>query len=229
MTGERGTMANARTVFDEELEALRLQVEVLTERVAEAVGRARQVVVDGDGEAAHQLIASDDAIDEMSVSLTETCYTLLAREAPVASDLRLVVSIIRVLHTLERIGDLALRVAHAVDDQPLIAGHADIYQVLVRLADNVADRFAAVREGWASRSVEPLDRLDSFDPLAEFAEPLVTRVMALTGPDAVRVALAATAMGRSLDRIGDQTQIMACRLRYLVTGDVAYLADEVAW
>ncbi|MDH4075769.1 MAG: hypothetical protein OEY41_07130 [Acidimicrobiia bacterium] len=222
-------MANARTMFDEELEALRLQVEVLTERVAEAVGRARRVVVDGDGEAARQLIDSDDAIDEMSVSLTETCYTLLAREAPVASDLRLVVSIIRVLHTLERIGDLALRVAHAVDDQPLIAGHADIYQVLVRLADNVADRFAAVREGWAGRSVEPLDRLDSFDPLAEFAEPLVTRVMALTGPDAVRVALAATAVGRSLDRIGDQTQIMACRLRYLVTGDVTYLADEVAW
>lgn len=222
-------MANARTMFDEELEALRLQVEVLTERVAEAVARTRQVVVDGDAEAARLLVASDDAIDQMSVSLTETCYTLLAREAPVASDLRLVVSIIRVLHTLERIGDLALRVAHAVDDQPLIAGHADIYEVLVRLADNVADRFAAVREGWASRSVEPLDRLDSFDPLAEFAEPLVTRVMGLTGPDAVRVALAATAIGRSLDRIGDQTQIMACRLRYLVTGDVAYLADEVAW
>lgn len=222
-------MANARTMFDEELEALRLQVEVLTERVAQAVGRARRVVVDGDVDAAHQLIASDDAIDEMSVSLTEACYTLLAREAPVASDLRLVVSIIRVLHTLERIGDLALRVAHAVDDQPLIAGHADIFEVLVRLADNVAERFAAVREGWASRSVEPLDRLDRFDPLAEFAEPLVTRVMALSGPDAVRVALAATAIGRSLDRIGDQTQIMACRLRYLVTGDVAYLADEVAW
>ena len=222
-------MVNARTMFDEELEALRLQVEVLTERVAEAVARAQQVVVSGDTEAARLLVASDDAIDEMSVSLTETCYTLLAREAPVASDLRLVVSIIRVLHTLERIGDLALRVAHAVDEQPLVARHADIFEVLVRLADNVADRFAAVREGWAARSVEPLDRLDSFDPLAEFAEPLVTRVMALTGPDAVRVALAATAIGRSLDRIGDQTQIMACRLRYLVTGDVAYLADEVAW
>lgn len=222
-------MVNARTMFDDELEALRLQVEVLTERVAEAVARARQVVVSGDAEAARLLVASDDAIDQMSVSLTEACYTLLAREAPVASDLRLVVSIIRVLHTLERIGDLALRVAHAVDDQPLIAGYPDIFEVLVRLADNVADRFAAVREGWASRSVEPLDRLDGFDPLAEFAEPLVTRVMALSGPDAVRVALAATAIGRSLDRIGDQTQIMACRLRYLVTGDVAYLADEVAW
>lgn len=222
-------MTSARTMFDDELEALRLQVEVLTERVAEAVGRARLVVSDGDTGAAHELITSDDAIDEMSVSLTEACYTLLAREAPVASDLRLVVSIIRVLHTLERIGDLALRVARAVGDQPLIARHADIYEVLVRLADNVVDRFAAVRQGWASRSVEPLDRLDAVDPLAEFAEPLITRVMALQGPDAVRVALAATAMGRSLDRIGDQTQIMACRLRYLVTGDVAYLADEVAW
>jgi phosphate uptake regulator len=45
----------------------------------------------------------------------------------------------------------------------------------------------------------------------------------------VRVALAAMAIGRSFDRIGDHAQIMASRLRYLVTGDPAHLADEVAW
>jgi phosphate transport system protein len=220
---------SARTAFDDELDALRLQVEVLTIMVGEAVRQAGEVIRDGNRDAARALAASDDAIDRMAVSLTEACYQVLAREAPVASDLRLVVSIIRVLHTLERIGDLALRVAHAVDDQPLVAGHADVYQVLLALADNVSDRYAAVQEGWSTRSVAPLDRLARFDPLAQYAAPLIVRLMALTGPDAVRVALAAMAMGRSLDRIGDHTQIMASRLRYLVTGDVAFLADEVAW
>jgi phosphate transport system protein len=222
-------MLSARSGFDEELDALRLQVEVLTIMVGEAIDRAGLVVKHGDRDAARLLEVSDDAIDHMAVSLTESCYQVLAREAPVASDLRLVVSVIRVLHTLERIGDLALRVAHAVDDQPLMAQHPDVYEVLVGLSTNVSERYAAVREGWSTRSVEPLDRLAHFDPLAQYADPLIVRLMALTGTDAVRVALAATAMGRSMDRIGDHTQIMACRLRYLVTGDVAFLADEVAW
>ena len=60
-----------------------------------------------------QALVADDEIDAMNVSLTERCYDLLRREAPVASDLRFVVSVLRVLSELERIGDLALRVAQA--------------------------------------------------------------------------------------------------------------------
>jgi phosphate transport system protein len=222
-------VSSARSAFDEELEALRLQVEVMAIMVGEAVEGACSVVTTGDRRLAEAMIAADDAIDEMQVSLTEACYTVLAREAPVASDLRLVVSVIRVLHTLERIGDLALRVAHAIDDQPLVAVHGELMQVLGALAENVASRYNAVRQGWSTGSVESLEALDALPPLADFANDLVIRLVALDGPDAARVALAASAIGRSLDRIGDHTQIMACRLRYLVTGDPVYLADEVAW
>ncbi len=219
----------ARAGFADELDGLRLQVEVMTILVEDAVHRAREVVATGDPDVARAIIAADDAIDEMHVSLTELCYQLLAREAPVASDLRLVVSVIRVLHELERIGDLAIRVAKAVEDQPVVASHRPVYEVLLQLADNVVRRFEAVREAWSANSIEPLDELDVVDALDLFADPLVQRLLDLDGPDAVRVALAAVAIGRSLDRIGDHTHIMACRLRYLVTGDPAYLADEVNW
>lgn len=218
-----------RAAFSEELESLRLQVEVMTLHVGEALGRARIVLATGDAEVAEQLVAADDQIDAMQVSLTEHCYTLLAREAPVAADLRLVVSVIRVLHELERIGDLAIRIAKAVEDQPLIAGHEAVFEVLLRLSDNVIGRYDAVRQGWSEASMDPLDVLETTDPLREFADPLVSRLMELDGGAAVRVALASMAVGRSLDRIGDHTQIMACRLRYLVTGDPVYLADEVSW
>jgi phosphate transport system protein len=219
----------ARAGFTEELEALRLQVEVMAILVGEAVERARAVLQTGDTAVARALIDNDDAIDEMQVSLTEHCYELLARQAPVASDLRLVVSVIRVLHELERIGDLAIRVANTCEDQPLIARHGEVHRVLLHLADNVNERYEAVQAGWSAASVEPLARLAATDPLVEFASPLVNHLMALDGDDAVRVALAAMAVGRSLDRIGDHTQIMACRLRYLVTGDPAHLADEATW
>lgn len=219
----------SRIAFQDELEALRLQVELLTIQVGEAVRRARRVVATGDRAVADELIASDDTIDAAAVSLTDACYHLLAREAPVASDLRLVVSVIRVVHTLERIGDLSLRVARTVDEHPLLASRPEVHEILVRLADNVAARFAAVQEGWSAVSVAPLERLDTLEPLADFADELVRELVALDGPGAVQTALAAAAVGRAFDRIGDHCQIMACRLKYLVTGDVAYLADEVAW
>ena len=219
----------ARAGFVDDLESLRLQVEVMTLRVADAVVGARTLLESGDVDLAARLVEADDAIDEMHNSLVEQCYLLLAREAPVASDLRLVVSVIRVLHELERIGDLSLRVVKSVDDLPLIAAHREIFDLLLGLADNVVARFLTVQRGWSESSVKPLEELDESDPLAQFADPLVNRLMALTGPDAVRVALAAMYVGRSLDRIGDHTQIMASRLRYLVTGDTTHLAEEVAW
>lgn len=219
----------SRTAFSDELESLRLQVELMALRVGEAVDGARTVLAHGDPEVARRMVADDDAIDEMHVALTEQCYRLLASQAPVAADLRLIVSVIRVLHELERIGDLCLRVANAVDDQRLIAGHPQVYAVLVALADNVVGRYEAVERAWSQASVEPLDELEDADSLTQFADPLVNHLMALEGPGAVRVALAAMAIGRSLDRIGDHTKIMAARLRYLITGNPVHLADEVVW
>lgn len=224
-----GDPVPARLRFSDDLESLLLEVEVMALLVADAVEGVKAVLATGDEELAQRLVAGDDAIDEMHISLLEQCYQLLAQQAPVASDLRLIVSIIRVLYELERIGDLALRVAKTVGDVPLVRRHEDVFGVLMALADNVVARFVAVQQGWSSTSVEPLASLDATDPLIEFADPLINRLLEVSGPDNVRVALAAMAIGRSLDRIGDHTQIMASRLRYLISGDPKYLADEVAW
>ncbi|MGF1600025.1 MAG: phosphate uptake regulator PhoU [Acidimicrobiales bacterium] len=221
--------APARAAFSDELEALRLQVEVMALLVSDAVTATRGLLEHPDIEAARAIVEGDDAIDAMHTSLIERCYQLLARESPVAADLRLVVSVIRFLHELERIGDLCLRIANAVTDVPVVAGHPEVYRVLLALADNVTARFVAVQQSWSANSLEPLEALADTDPLVEFADPLVSRLMALEGSDAVRVALAAMAIGRSLDRIGDHAQIMASRLRYLITGDTSHLAEEVAW
>lgn len=229
MSAAEGPDVPARIGFSEELDALRLQVEVMAVRVGDAVSGARSLLDDADPEQAQALLDADDAIDEMHVSLIERCYTILARESPVASDLRLVVSIIRVSHELERIGDLSLRVVKAVDDIPVVAGHPEVFDVLMALADNVLVRYVAVQQGWSAGSMEPLDELERADPFMEYADPLVNQLLALQGPDAARVALAAMSIGRSFDRIGDHTQIMASRLRYLVTGDISHLADEVLW
>lgn len=215
------------TVFVDELEQLKLQVDVMALRVGEAIDQALTVLFDADVAAAEALLAADDDIDALHVSLTERCYELLVRHQPVASDLRLVVSVIRVLGALERIGNLCLRIAKLIDDQPLLRAHPEVFVVLEQLALNVKARFRTVHAAWSSGELEALEALDRADPLQDFAVPLVERILELDGDDAVRVAMAAFVAGRSLDRIGDHSSVMAARLRYLITGDTAYLAEEV--
>ncbi len=91
-----------RQSYHGELEQLRLQTEMMGVLVDQNLERMRQVLQDGDEAAAVSAVAADDDIDAMNVSLTERCYQLLAREGPVASDLRLIVSVIRIIGWLKR-------------------------------------------------------------------------------------------------------------------------------
>lgn len=219
-------MRNRRT-FDEELAQLRLQVEVMALRVAESLDRMRSVLATGDAEAARRLLRGDNDIDGMHVSLTERSYDLLVREQPVASDLRLVVSVIRVLGELERIGDLALRIAKLAPRHELLRRDPAIAALLVDFADEVIRRFTVARTAWASGDRRALGGLDGPQPLEAFSDRLTSLILELDGADAVPAAVAASTAGRSLDRIGDHAAIIGARTQYLLTGDVSYLATEV--
>src|SRR3954447_795370 len=130
-----------RSGFTAELEQLRLQVELMAVRVDQNLERMREVLERGDGALVHAAFTADDEIDAMNVSLTERCYDLLRREAPVASDLRFIVSVLRVLSELERIGDLALRVIKLAPDHELIASNETTYDILRAMADDAIDRY----------------------------------------------------------------------------------------
>src|SRR5687767_9180660 len=104
-------------------------------RVEEALERMAHVLRSGDADTAAAAVAADDQIDAMLVSLTERCYDLLRRETPVASDLRFVVSVLRMLEELERVGDLALRVVKLTPQHHLLASHAPTFETLVSMAD----------------------------------------------------------------------------------------------
>ncbi len=214
--------------FVEELDELRLQVEVMALRVDDVLDKTVDLLHTGDRSIAAELVAGDDEIDSMEVSLTERCYDLLMRQSLMASDLRLVVSVVRVLGSLERIGDLCLRVAHQVDDIPLLAKHPAVDRVLKELGGDVRGRYSLVHRAWASSSIDGLDQVAPNQMLDEYGQLLVSRILELEGRDALRVGMAAFVIGRSFDRIGDHTHVIATRLRYLVTGDSQYLADEVA-
>ena len=218
----------ARQGFHEELEQLRLQVELMGVRVDENLERMRDVLRTGDELLAATAFAADDDIDAMNVSLTERCYLLLGREAPVASDLRFVVSVVRIISELERVGDLALRVVKLWSEQPVLSATGVVWDILLTLADEAVEHYRTALRAWSTQDLGVATTLaTAARGLDLYYERLVTELQRLEGPDAVRVAMDALVAGRALERIADHSAIIGARLRYLITGEPAHLAAEV--
>ena len=217
-----------RPAYAAELDQLHLQVELMAMRVDQNLERTRTVLQTGDISVAEQAISADDDIDAMSVSLTERCYDLLAREQPVAGDLRFIVSVLRVLGEFERIGDLALRVVKLAPDYSLIRSNPSTYEILLSMADAAIERYREAMRAWSGPSAEVARRLLETPSMAgHLEERLTTELMALQGSDAAAVAIRTLVAGKSLERIADHAGIIGARLLFLVTGDSGHLAHEV--
>lgn len=217
-----------RQRYTDELEQLRLQVELMGVRVDENLERMRAVLATGDEMLAGQALAADDEVDAMNVSLIERCYLLLAREGPMAADLRLIVSVVKVLNELERVGDLALRVVKASVADEQMRAEARVHDVLIVLADEAVEQFRLALQAWATLDLGIAVEVARGSTRSEvLAEELLSTLLTLEGPDAVAVAVRASVIGRSLDRIADHAAIIGARVRYLVSGEPRFLAAEV--
>src|SRR5947209_1666422 len=95
----------------------------------------------GDAATADEAFAADDHIDAMVVSLTGRVYDLICRESPVASDLRYLVSVLRVLEELERIGDLSLRVVKEARVQDVLGSDRWLLSMLDEMESVAEDLF----------------------------------------------------------------------------------------
>jgi phosphate transport system protein len=214
--------------FHEELDQLRLQVELMGVRVDENLERMRTVLSTGDEVAAAAAFACDDEIDAMNVSLTERCYLLLGRESPVASDLRFVVSVLRIVSELERVGDLALRVVKLAPEHAVLSSVGVVWDILLTVADEAVDLFRTALRAWSAQDLALATALATeHRNLDLYYERLISELQRLEGPDAVRIAMDAFVAGRALERIADHSAIIGARLRYLITGEPAHLAAEV--
>lgn len=221
-------MTLVRRSFQGELDQLRLQVELMGMKVDRNLERMRDVLSEGDEASATAAIACDDEIDAMNVSLTERCYELLVREGPVASDLRFIVSVLRILSELERIGDLALRVVKLTPERHLWAGNEVTFDILVSMGDTAVDAYRDALRAWSAQDLGlATDLATRVRTMDIHYEHLMAELLRLRGDDAVRIATATLIAGRSLERIADHAAIVGARLRYLLTGDPDHLSAEV--
>lgn len=197
-------------------------------KVDEALQKSIHVLLEGDARAADEVVAGDDEIDAMLVSLTERCYDLLIRQSPVASDLRLVVSVLRILYDLERTGDLSLRIVKLAPEQTLLASNPETFEILEAMADEARGLFSCAVRAWATQDLKLAHSLEvRDDAMDEYNSRLMRAVMTLEGDQAAPLAVTTLLAGRALERIADHSVMIGERLRYMLTGDVGSLSKEI--
>ena len=225
-----GAPVPLRTVFRGELDQLRLQVELMGVRVDQNLERMRQVLDHGDagGELVAAAFVADDEIDAMHLSLLERCYSLLGREAPMASDLRFLVSVVRILSEFERVGDLGLRVIKLAPNVDELSGCGPAWDIVRTLVDVAVEQYRTALRAWSAQDLSLATQLVEHRPrLESFHERLVADLRRLEGQEAVAIAMHMFVAGQAADRIADHAAIIGARLRYLLTGEAAHLAAEV--
>jgi phosphate transport system protein len=218
-----------RVAFRDELDQMRLQVELMGIRVDQNLERMRSVLRHGgDERVVAAAMAADDEIDDMHLSLLERCYGLLNREAPVASDLRFILSAVRILSEFERIGDLALRAIKLEPRIDELETTGSAWDLVLTLVDVAVEQYRLALRAWSAQDLQLATELATNRPsFASYHERMIIEMRGFAGPDAVPLAMAIYAAGHAADRIADHAAIIGARLRYLITGEAEHLAAEV--
>jgi phosphate transport system protein len=197
-------------------------------RVDDALQRSTTVLLTGDGKLAETVISADDEIDDMLVSLTERCYELLGRQNPMASDLRLVVSVIRIVGDLERTGDLCLRIVKLAPEHHLLNDNVETFGILREMAVEAQELFRTALKAWSTRDLRLAKTLEERDDAMDAHNTrLMEAIVAMEGPEAVPRAVATVLAGRALERIADHSVMIGERLRYMLTGNSESLSAEI--
>jgi phosphate transport system protein len=212
--------------FDNELEEIRHQVLAMGGLVETQVANGLRSLFESDSDIARRVVQDDDKVNRMEVDIDDQCLKILARRQPAASDLRLVVAIIKTINDLERIGDQAEKLGRnqleLIDD-----GAGSHCMKLEHLGDLVSKMLNKALDSFARMDVDEALKTIALDEKinAEFdgmMRQLITHMM--EDPRTIRNALRVSWCARALERIGDHSKNICEHVVFLVRGkDVRHI------
>jgi len=210
-----------RTVFHEEIDAIGDLLVAMAEQVRQAVADATVALLDRNGELAQSVVSGDREIDELRWSLESRVIDLIARQQPVASDLRLLVAALRLSSELERMGDLARHVADvALMRVPDSALPDEVRDTVAAMGTRATAMAGEMRRLLADRTlIAAMDQLH---------RELFTRLMTMQPTAPIETAIDVTLIGRYYERFADHAVTVAREVRFVVTGDTSVAPPPVA-
>lgn len=209
-----------RRVFVAELEGIGEDLVSMSRAVESAIRDASSALLNCDVALAEQVIAADDAIDKMEHELDDRCVLVLARQAPVAGDLRTVVSALRMSSRLERMGDLAGHVAAlARRAYPKHAIPESLHEKFRQMTDDAQRVSRRITRLLESRDIELATEIETDDDrLDRVQRETFAAMFSPTWDGDPNHTVNVTLGGRYLERFGDQGVSIARRMYFLVTG-----------
>jgi phosphate transport system protein len=216
-------MDELRRGYHHDLEAARNDLALLAARVVEVIPRATSVLLDGDLELADLLIRGDAEIDAHSVEVEERCIQILALQAPVASDLRQVLALLKMIAEIERSGDLAVNICKAARR---IYGHEldpKLRGIIGRMGEQAATQFSAAIDALQANDASKAAAIDDMDSyLDALQKQFISAIFEsqAAGRIDLQVAVQLAMIARFYERIGDHAVNMGERVLYIVTGKV---------
>ncbi|HSF47907.1 MAG TPA: phosphate signaling complex protein PhoU [Burkholderiales bacterium] len=208
--------------FDAELENVRSRVLQMGGFVEQQIERALEALTSGNAALMDQVIADDHRVNGMEVSIDEECSMIIARRQPTAVDLRMMMTVIKIITDLERVGDEAEKIARMAKlmyqgdrlTSPRLTEIRHAADLALAMLRESLDAFARLDVAAAARVVRQDQRVD--EEFRSILRQLITFMM--EDPRTITMALEIVFIAKAIERIGDHAKNMAEYVVYMVQG-----------
>jgi phosphate transport system protein len=212
---------HTRLHYQEELEQLESRALGGLDMVVQSLDRTMEAVEHRDAELSELVIADDDRIDGRYLELHQAILTLLATQAPVATDLRLISALLHVMKCMERMGDQCVNIAKLIP----LTGHdapqrAEMLDRILRMGKQARSQVSQAKKAFEARDVELARDLVRQDDLIDDLNKETFQIAVKVGEDHDTREWAMTMMlvARALERIGDNAVDIGEQVAFVVTG-----------
>lgn len=221
-------MTDKRAHFHQEIETLEHALLGVADRAEGLVQKAVDAFTGGDLALADEVIAADDEIDLIYLDVHNRWINLMARQQPMASDLRRMSMLLHMNTTLERMGDQCVNIAkmaHATDGLPRVEA---IVTALQEMAAQVRGMIRTGIEAVIRRDADEARLLPAMDEPVDNLNRNMYEAVVHSGPDLRRLEWATKALmvSRALERVGDQVVDIGEQLAFLLTGEMAEFDED---
>lgn len=214
--------------YNEELEGIRSRVLAMGGAVEDQIDQAMRALVASDGQLAEEVVATDHRVNLQEVTLDEECNRILARRQPAAGDLRLIITVLKIITDLERVGDEACKIARMASHLAQMDRSPHGYHALEHMAvraramlTDALDAFARMDPRAALQVVHADEEVDR--EYEAIWRQNITFMM--EDPRTIRRMLDIIWCARALERIGDHSRNIAEYVIFLVGGrDVRHIS-----
>jgi phosphate transport system protein len=212
---------HTRLHYQEELERLESRAMGGLDLVVQALDRTLEAVEHQDFELAELVVADDDRIDGRYLELHQEILTLLATQAPVATDLRLISALLHVMHNIERMGDQCVNISKVIP----LTGHdapqrPEMVERILRMGKQARSMISQAKKAFQGRDVELARDLVRQDDLVDSLNKECFQIAVEVGEehDTREWAMTMMLVARALERIGDNAVDIGEQVAFIVTG-----------